>query len=162
MVALGDASSKLACYDGMRYGHHADGRNLSEIVQEEPHGGLRRRGAQAHTRRHLHTHARVLRKLLRPRDEGAPAHLRRIQKSLPTRRDFMICPITPALAYKRGLSETDPVRMYLARRVHDDSEPRWASEHQPEPRLYHRRAAYERAAARGRASATRSCSPAPP
>ena len=34
MVALGDASSKLACYDGMRYGHHADGRNLSEMYKK--------------------------------------------------------------------------------------------------------------------------------
>ena len=34
-------------------------------------------------------------------------------KNLFRTADFMICPITPALAYKRGLSETDPVRMYL-------------------------------------------------
>ena len=34
-------------------------------------------------------------------------------KNLFRAADFMICPITPALAYKRGLSETDPVRMYL-------------------------------------------------
>ena len=112
MVALGDASSKLACYDGMRYGHHADGRNLSEMYKKSRMEGfgeeVRKRilvGTCILTRGYYENYfvpATKVRQLIS--DEF---------KNLFRTADFMICPITPALAYKRGLSETDPVRMYL-------------------------------------------------
>ncbi len=33
MTVLGDASSKLACFDGMRYGYHEDGKNLMDMYK---------------------------------------------------------------------------------------------------------------------------------
>ena len=68
-------------------------------------------------------------------------------KNLFRTADFMICPITPALAYKRGLSETDPVRMYLGDVFTTIANLAGLPSISPEPRLHHRRAAYERAAA---------------
>ncbi len=112
MVALGDASSKLACYDGMRYGHHADGRNLSEMYKKSRMEGfgeeVRKRilvGTCILTRGYYENYfvpATKVRQLIS--DEF---------KELFRSADFLICPITPALAYKRGLGEKDPVRMYL-------------------------------------------------
>ncbi|WP_281678645.1 Asp-tRNA(Asn)/Glu-tRNA(Gln) amidotransferase subunit GatA [Synergistes jonesii] len=112
MVALGDASSKLACYDGMRYGHHADGRNLSEMYKKSRMEGfgeeVRKRilvGTCILTRGYYENYfvpATKVRQLIS--DEF---------KNLFEKADMLICPISPALAYKRGLGEKDPVRMYL-------------------------------------------------
>lgn len=112
MVALGDASSKLACYDGMRYGYHADGRNLSEMYKKSRMEGfgeeVRKRilvGTCILTRGYYENYfvpATKVRQLIS--DEF---------KSLFKKADFLVCPITPALPYKRGLREEDPVKMYL-------------------------------------------------
>ncbi|MGI6443179.1 MAG: Asp-tRNA(Asn)/Glu-tRNA(Gln) amidotransferase subunit GatA [Synergistaceae bacterium] len=40
IVAFSDASSKLACYDGMRYGYHEDGKNLSEMYKKSRSSGF--------------------------------------------------------------------------------------------------------------------------
>lgn len=112
MVALGDASSKLACYDGMRYGHHADGKNLSEMYKKSRMEGfgeeVRKRilvGTCILTRGYYENYfvpATKVRQLIA--DEFS---------ELFKTADALICPIIPALAYKRGLGEEDPVRMYL-------------------------------------------------
>lgn len=112
MVALGDASSKLACYDGMRYGHHADGRNLSEMYKKSRMEGfgeeVRKRilvGTCILTRGYYDNYfvpAMRVRQLIS--DEF---------KNLFKEADVLICPISPALAYKSGFCEKDPVRMYL-------------------------------------------------
>ena len=110
--AFGDASSKPACYDGMRYGHHADGRNLSEMYKKSRMEGfgeeVRKRilvGTCILTRGYYENYfvpAMKVRQLIS--DEF---------KNLFEEADMLICPISPALAYKRGLGEKDPVRMYL-------------------------------------------------
>ena len=112
MVALGDASSKLACYDGMRYGHHADGKNLSEMYKNSRMEGfgeeVRNRilvGTCILTRGYYDNYfvpAMRVRQLIS--DE-----FREVFK----KADLLICPIIPALAYKRGVAESDSVRMYL-------------------------------------------------
>ena len=112
MVALGDASSKLACYDGMRYGYHEDGRNLSEMYKKSRQHGfgdeVRRRiliGTCILTRGYYENYyvpATQVRQLIA--DEYA---------ALFSSADALICPISPALAYKKGLVEEDPVRIYL-------------------------------------------------
>ena len=68
-------------------------------------------------------------------------------KNLFRTADFMICPITPALAYKRGLSETDPVRMYLGDVFTTIANLAGLPSISLNLGLHHRRAAYERAAA---------------
>lgn len=112
MVALGDASSKLACYDGMRYGYHEDGKNLSEMYKKSRNNGfgkeVRRRiliGTCILTRGYYENYyvpATRVRQMIA--DEYA-ATFKRV--------DAMICPISPALPYKKGLVEEDPVRIYL-------------------------------------------------
>ena len=112
MVALGDASSKLACYDGMRYGHHEDGKNLSDMYKKSRHNGfgdeVRRRiliGTCILTRGYYENYyvpATKVRQLIA--DEYAE-----LFKNV----DALICPISPALPYKKGLVEEDPVRIYL-------------------------------------------------
>lgn len=112
MVALGDASSKLACYDGMRYGHHAGGKNLSEMYKKSRMEGfgeeVRKRilvGTCILTRGYYENYfvpATKVRQMIS--DEF---------KSLFKKADLLICPISPALPYKCGLGEKDPVRMYL-------------------------------------------------
>ncbi len=112
MVALGDASSKLACYDGMRYGLHADGRNLAEMYKKSRNQGfgeeVRRRiliGTCILTRGYYENYyvpATKVRQMIA--DEYA---------ELFNNVDALICPISPALPYKKGLVEEDPVRIYL-------------------------------------------------
>jgi len=112
MVALGDASSKLACYDGMRYGHHADGRNLMEMYKRSRNEGfgkeVRKRiliGTCILTRGYYDNYyvpATKVRQMIA--DEYA---------ELFRNVDALICPISPALPYRKGLVEEDPVRIYL-------------------------------------------------
>ena len=112
MVALGDASSKLACYDGMRYGLHIDGKNLAEMYKRSRNQGfgkeVRRRilvGTCVLTRGYYENYyvpATKVRQMIA--DEYA---------GLFSRVDALICPISPALPYKKGLVEEDPVRIYL-------------------------------------------------
>lgn len=112
MVALGDASSKLACYDGIRYGFHADGKNLSEMYRKSRNAGfgdeVRRRiliGTCILTRGYYENYyvpATKVRQMIA--DEFA---------ALFGEVDSIICPITLALPYKIGLVEEDSVRMYL-------------------------------------------------
>ena len=112
MVALGDASSKLACFDGMRYGHHSDGRSLVEMYKRSRNQGfgkeVRKRiliGTCILTRGYYENYyvpATKVRQMIA--DEYAE-----LFKGV----DSLICPISPALPYKKGLVEEDPVRMYL-------------------------------------------------
>lgn len=112
MIALGDASSKLACYDGIRYGLRADGKNLSEMYRKSRSTGfgdeVRRRiliGTCILTRGYYENYyvpATKVRKMIA--DELA---------ELFTQTDAIICPTSPALPYERGLVEEDPVRVYL-------------------------------------------------
>lgn len=112
MVALGDASSKLACYDGIRYGYHADGKNLTEMYRKSRNEGfgeeVRRRiliGTCILTRGYYENYyvpATQVRQMIA--DEYA---------ALFEKADALICPITPALPYKKGLVEEDPVKVYL-------------------------------------------------
>ena len=112
MAALGDASSKLACYDGMRYGFHADGKNLADMYKRSRNQGfgkeVRHRiliGTCILTRGYYDNYyvpATKVRQMIA--DE---------LKALFKEVDALIMPISPALAYKKGLVEEDPVRIYL-------------------------------------------------
>ncbi len=112
MVALGDASSKLACFDGMRYGHHADGKSLFEMYKRSRNQGFGREvrkriliGTCILTRGYYENYyvpATKVRQMIA--DEYA---------ELFRNVDALICPISPALPYRKGLVEEDPVRIYL-------------------------------------------------
>lgn len=112
MAALGDASSKLACYDGIRYGFHCDGKNLTEMYRKSRNVGfgveVRRRiliGTSILTRGYYENYyvpAMKVRQMIS--DEFA---------ELFKGADALICPVSPAFPYKKGLVEEDPVRVYL-------------------------------------------------
>ncbi|MDO4988182.1 MAG: Asp-tRNA(Asn)/Glu-tRNA(Gln) amidotransferase subunit GatA [Synergistes sp.] len=112
MVALGDASSKLACYDGMRYGHHADGKNLSDMYKKS-----RMQGFGDEVRKRILVGTCILTRGYYENYFVPATKVRQLIshefKELFKKADALICPISPALAYRRGLGEKDPVRMYL-------------------------------------------------
>lgn len=112
MIALGDASSKLSCYDGMRYGFHAEGKNLSEMYTESRSAGfgkeVRRRiliGTCVLTRGYYENYYVPATKVRRLIVEEF--------NSLFEKADALIMPISPSLPYKRGLVEEDPIKVYL-------------------------------------------------
>lgn len=112
MAALGDASSKLACYDGMRYGYHADGKNLSEMYKKSRNQGF---GKEVRHRILIGTCI-----LTRGFYDNYYVPATRVRQMIADElaamfkgADALIMPISPALAYKKGLVEEDPVRIYL-------------------------------------------------
>ena len=112
MAALGDASSKLACYDGMRYGYHADGKNLSEMYKKSRNQGF---GKEVRHRILIGTCI-----LTRGFYDNYYVPATRVRQMIADElaamfkgADALIMPISPALPYKKGLVEEDPVRIYL-------------------------------------------------
>lgn len=112
MIALGDASSKLACYDGMRYGYHEDGKNLSDMYKKTRSKGfgdeVRRRilmGTCILTRDYFENYYIPVTKVRQMiADEYA-----NLFKTV----DAIICPISPTLPHKTGFLEEDSTKIYL-------------------------------------------------
>ena len=60
LVAVAEASSNLARYDGVKYGFRAEGRNLLETYLNDPHRRVWGRGAPAHHFGRLYAVRRLL------------------------------------------------------------------------------------------------------
>lgn len=112
MVALGDASSKLACFDGIRYGFHADGKNLSEMYRKS-----RNQGFGMEVRRRILIGTCILTRGYYENYYVPATRVRRLiadeLTELFAKADAVICPISSSLPYKNGFVEEDPVRVYL-------------------------------------------------
>ncbi|MDR1944311.1 MAG: Asp-tRNA(Asn)/Glu-tRNA(Gln) amidotransferase subunit GatA [Synergistaceae bacterium] len=112
VTALADASSKLACFDGMRYGSHLDGKSLNEMyvnTRTECFGEEVRRRiilgtcllTEGFYQNYYGPALKVRQKMVEEFDE------------LFERFDAYILPTSPSLPYILGMKETDPNRLYL-------------------------------------------------
>ncbi len=112
MVALGDASSKMACFDGMRYGYHEDGKNLTDMYKRSRNNGFGKE-----VRRRILIGTCILSRgyfdnyyipATRVRQMIADEFTELFKKA-----DLCICPIHPQLPYKQGYVDDKPLRVYL-------------------------------------------------
>lgn len=112
VTALADASSKLACFDGMRYGTHIKGDYLFDMYTN-----TRTEGFGEEVRRRIILGTCLL-------TEGfyqnyyAPALKVRTKiigefDELFKRFDAYLLPASPSMPYKIGMKEEDPTRLYL-------------------------------------------------
>ena len=114
LIAPAEASSNLARYDGVRYGHRSDvDGDLGALYERTRHDGLRRRAQAPDHARHLRALGRLLRRLLRPGPEGADGHPRRVRAAL-ERFDVLVSPTSPTVAFRLGEKTANPLAMYLS------------------------------------------------
>jgi aspartyl-tRNA(Asn)/glutamyl-tRNA(Gln) amidotransferase subunit A len=113
LVATAEASSNLARYDGMRYGHRADAKDLIETYRISRDEGF---GAEVKRRIMLGTYAlsagyydayylkaqKVRTLIKRDFDEAFK------------RCDVIVTPTAPTTAFKLGEKTQDPLQMYLS------------------------------------------------
>ncbi len=114
LVAMAEASSNLARYDGVRYGlRAADAADARRAVRSHAARGLRRRGQAPHHARHVcpvagyydayYLKAQQVRTLIRRDFDTAFADV-----------DVVAMPTSPTPAFKLGERTNDPLQMYLA------------------------------------------------
>jgi aspartyl-tRNA(Asn)/glutamyl-tRNA(Gln) amidotransferase subunit A len=112
VTALADASSKLACYDGMRYGSHRDGPTLNEMYVN-----TRTAGFGEEVRRRIILGTCLLTEGFYQNYYGPALKVRQRMvdefDQLFERFDAYILPTSPSLPYIIGMKETDPNRLYL-------------------------------------------------
>lgn len=112
VTALADASSKLACYDGIRYGTHIDGSSLHEMymnTRTECFGDeVKRRMilgtcllTEGFYQNYYGPALKVRTKIVEEFD------------ALFDKIDAYILPSSPSMPYPLGCKETDPHRIYL-------------------------------------------------
>ena len=112
LIAPAEASSNLARYDGVRFGHRVEAPDTNAMYM-----ATRTDGFDAEVKRHHARHVRVvrrlLRRLLRPGVEGPPPHRRRLRRRLRARRRAAH-PLSPTVAFHLGDKTSDPMSMYSA------------------------------------------------
>ena len=112
VTALADASSKLACFDGMRYGTHIKGDYLFDMytnTRTESFGEEVRRRiilgtcllTEGFYQNYYAPALKVRTKIVEEFDE------------LFGRFDAYLLPASPSMPYKLGMKEEDPTRLYL-------------------------------------------------
>lgn len=112
ITALADASSKLACYDGIRYGAHADGGDLALMYEN-----TRTEAFGDEVRRRIILGTCLLTEGFYENYYGPALKVRtKIAEEFDSafeRFDAYILPTSPSLPYRLGERETDPRRIYL-------------------------------------------------
>jgi aspartyl-tRNA(Asn)/glutamyl-tRNA(Gln) amidotransferase subunit A len=113
VVAVAEASSNLARYDGVKYGLRAEGRNLLEMYAHTRTQGF---GAEVRRRIMLGTYAlsagyyeAYYRKALQVR-----ALIRRDFEAAFEQCDLLAAPVSPTPAFRLGEKVADPLTMYLS------------------------------------------------
>ncbi len=113
LILPAEASSNLARYDGIRYGLHKDGKDLSSVYLESRHAGF---GNEVKRRIMLGTYA-----LSAGYHDAYYLKAQKVRTLI--RQDFakafqavdaLITPTSPSLPFKLGEKFADPLTMYLA------------------------------------------------
>ena len=112
IVAPAEASSNLARYDGVKYGHRAKGKNLIEMYENTRSEGF---GDEVKRRIMIGTYvlssgyydayylkAQKVRQLIKKDFDDAFKNI-----------DAILTPSTPSAAFKEGEKKNDPISMYL-------------------------------------------------
>jgi aspartyl-tRNA(Asn)/glutamyl-tRNA(Gln) amidotransferase subunit A len=112
VTALADASSKLGCYDGIRYGSHIDGANLAEM-----YANTRTACFGEEVRRRIILGTCLLTEGYYQNYYGPALKVRTKMaeefEALFEKFDAYLLPTAPSMPYMLGMKETDPVRIYL-------------------------------------------------
>jgi aspartyl-tRNA(Asn)/glutamyl-tRNA(Gln) amidotransferase subunit A len=113
LVAPAEASSNLARYDGVRYGHRSAGKDFRELVMNTRHDAL---GDEPKRRIMIGTYA--LSSGYYDAYYGKAQQVRTVIKrehdALFERYDLIVCPTSPTVAFELGAKTQDPVAMYLS------------------------------------------------
>jgi aspartyl-tRNA(Asn)/glutamyl-tRNA(Gln) amidotransferase subunit A len=113
LVAPAEASSNLARYDGVRYGHRSPGKDFRELVMNTRHDAL---GDEPKRRIMIGTYA--LSSGYYDAYYGKAQQVRTVIKrehdALFERYDLIVCPTSPTVAFELGAKTQDPVAMYLS------------------------------------------------
>ncbi|MDR1509714.1 MAG: Asp-tRNA(Asn)/Glu-tRNA(Gln) amidotransferase subunit GatA [Synergistaceae bacterium] len=112
VTALADASSKLGCYDGIRYGAHIDGPTLTDMYVS-----TRTASFGEEVRRRIILGTCLLTEGFYQNYYGPALKVRTKMaeefESLFEKYDAYLLPNAPSMPYPLGTKETDPNRMYL-------------------------------------------------
>ncbi|RKZ22886.1 Asp-tRNA(Asn)/Glu-tRNA(Gln) amidotransferase GatCAB subunit A [bacterium] len=113
IIAMAEASSNLARYDGVRYGLRVEGESAEEIIEK-----TRMRGFGPEVKRRIMVGTYVLSKGYREEYYGKAQRVRTIIKEELEEAlrevDFIITPTAPFLPFKLGERKEDPIKMYLS------------------------------------------------
>jgi len=113
LVCTAEASSNLARYDGIRFGHRAEAGSLEELYARTRGEGF---GAEPKRRIILGTY--VLRSGYYEAYYGKALRVRRKIaddfKAAFSQADVLLTPTSPLVAFKLGEKVSDPLQMYLA------------------------------------------------
>ena len=112
VTALADASSKLGCYDGIRYGTHVEGATLADM-----YANTRTASFSEEVRRRIILGTCLLTEGFYQNYYGPALKVRTKMaeefEGVFEKYDAYLLPTTPSLPYILGTKETDPNRMYL-------------------------------------------------
>ncbi len=113
LVAPAEASSNLARYDGVRYGHRSPGEDFREMVMNTRHAGF---GDEPKRRILIGTYA--LSAGYYDAYYGKAQQVRTVIKrehdALFERYDLLLSPTSPTVAWELGAKTMDPLAMYLS------------------------------------------------
>ncbi len=117
LIAASEASSNLARYDGVRYGHRAEFNDLSKMSLEDFYSQSRGEGFGKEVKRRIMLGTYCLSSGYYEAYYNKACQVRRLLREQYlhafTKCDALLSPVTTSTAFKIGERSTDPLKMYL-------------------------------------------------
>lgn len=117
LIAASEASSNLARYDGVKYGHRANFKNLSAVDLEQFYSQTRAEGFGSEVQRRIMLGTYCLSSGYFDAYYNKACQVRRLLKNEFTEQfkkcDVLLSPVTTSPAFKIGERIEDPLTMYL-------------------------------------------------